>query len=139
MSISGTPDEDELTLTEAAWPFNADSPHVADILAAGGKVRTLLVDVTGLEPDEIAGHLDTVLDSARQSGLVPVFLTDTQDLMFFYRKELVFDAVPRAAAQAWMLPDLDWTGYIERRRRLASEKWRPAATVRLGPVEGSGR
>lgn len=128
--------DDELTPAEAAWPFNPDSPHVSDIVADGGRVRTLLVDVTGLDWDEIEVRLDTVIESARRSRLVPVFLTDTLDVLPFYQRELVFDAIPRAVTQVHLLPEPDWTGYIERRRRQIVEKWRPAATVRLGSEPG---
>ena len=132
-------DDADLTPAEAAWPFNPDSPHVAEILAQGERVRTLLVDVTGLDWPEIEGHLDMVEETGRESRLVPVLLTDALDIFPLYERGLVFDTIPRASAQVELLPDFDWVGYIERRRQQVVLKWRPAATVHLGPERDRDR
>lgn len=119
-------------LEAAAWPFTTDSPVVHDVLAQGGEVRILLADALGLDWSEIAPLLPVARDVASDQGLVMVLLVDLVEFAGLRASGLAYDAVPNAAANARLAPDLDWAAYVAWRRKLAIDKWQPAATVTLG-------
>jgi hypothetical protein len=119
-------------LEAAAWPFTKDSPVVHDVLAQGGDVRILLADAIGLDWSEIAPLLPVACDVASEQGLVMVLLVDLVEFSGLRATEIAYDAVPNAAANARLAPDLDWAAYVVWRRKLAHDKWQPAATVNLG-------
>lgn len=119
-------------LDAAAWPFTADSSVVQDVLAQGGEARILLTDAIGLDWPEIAPLLPVASDVALEQGLVLVLLVDLVEFAGLRATGFAYDAVPNAAANARLEPNLDWAAYVAWRRKLAHDKWQPAATVNLG-------
>lgn len=117
---------------EAAWPFNADSPHVAGVMRNDAFLSVMLVDVTGLDWEEIRSYLETVRDTARSKNMVPVLVVDLVDFRGLIAEKLAYDTLPNVAANAPLDADLDWPGYLVWRRHLLKEKWRPAAIINLG-------
>lgn len=118
---------------EAAWPFNADSPQVDGVMRDDKFLSTMLVDVTGLEWDEIVGYLDTVRDTAKAKNMVPVFIVDLVEYRGLISEGLAYDTLPNMVANARLTPELDWPAYIAHRRRVLREKWLPAAIINLSP------
>lgn len=127
-----TPDDRPANAFEAAWPFNADSPHVSGVLSEEKFLSIMLVDVTGLDWPAIAGRLETLRDIARTKEMVPVFVVDLVDFRDLVTAGIVYDTLPSLAANVPLAEDLDWGSYLVRRRHLLREKWRPAAIINLG-------
>lgn len=127
------PDEVPTNAFEAAWPFNSDSPLVAGLLDRDRFISILLVDVTGLDWEAIAGHLPTIRDIADSKRMVPVLVVDLLDYRDLVAEGLAYDTLPNLAANEPLCRELDWTAYLAWRRHLLTEKWRPSAVVNLGP------
>lgn len=117
---------------EAAWPFNADSPHVEGVLRDDAFLSVMLVDVTGLDWATISTYLDTVRDTAKAKNMVPVFVVDLVDFRGLIAENLAYDTLPNVAANAPLDANLDWPSYLAWRRHLLKKKWLPAAIINLG-------
>jgi hypothetical protein len=117
---------------EAAWPFTADSPVVAEVMRRGRSVEVMLVDLSGLDWPAIEPLIPTAREVAESQGMVPVLIVDLVDLAGIRATRVAYDCLPNAAANAPLAPDMDWPGYVGRCRRLLGEKWRPRAVVHLG-------
>ncbi len=127
--------DEAMSPAEAAWPFKADSPHVEGLLREDAPLRTLLVDLCGLSWAEAAPHIQTGAEAARAKGMVPVFVTDLTEYSGLRAARVVYDVLPNAAALSRIDGDLDWHAYIRRRCALLEAKWRPSATIKLGPQD----
>ena len=117
---------------EAAWPFDSDSPQVAGVWRGDKFLSIMLVDVTGLEWETITGHLETIRDIAKDKNMVPVFVVDLVEFRGLIEENLAYDTLPNVAANAPFAQELDWPSYLDWRRQLLREKWRPAAIINLG-------
>ncbi|MEP1201198.1 hypothetical protein [Tateyamaria sp.] len=117
---------------EAAWPFNADSPHAEGVMREDAFLSVMLVDVTGLEWETISTYLKTVHDTAKAKNMVPVFVVDLVDFRGLIAESLAYDTLPNVVANAPLDADLDWPSYLAWRRHLLRKKWLPAAIINLG-------
>ena len=117
---------------DAAWPFNADSPLVDGLVRSDKALSIMLVNLCGLDWQEIEPLLPAAGKGAKDQGMLPVIVVDLTDLVPLQNAGLAYDALPNVTAGALTLPELDWRAYFVRRKELLIEKWRPEAIVHLG-------
>ncbi|WP_254446413.1 hypothetical protein [Ruegeria sp. HKCCD8929] len=130
--VETDPDDSPADVFEAAWPFNADSAQVEGVLREDRFLSVMLVDVTGLDWEAITRHLETVREIAKTKEMVPVFVVDLVEFRGLIAENMAYDTLPIVLANEELEQDLDWSGYLARRRQLLREKWRPAAIINLG-------
>ena len=116
-----------------AYPLNTDSPHVAAILAAGGRVRFYLIGLLGMEANKIRALLPVLTAEMAARQVVPVFVTDLLDYRVFRDARVIFEAVPPLADSATLMPGLNWAARRREIVALVREKWQPAGEISLGP------
>lgn len=122
---------------ELTWPFNTDSPVLDGLEVFDRPLEVMLVDVTGLDWNEIEPLLPLARSTASQRGMVPVIVVDLMDFGGLRQSGIAYDVLPNAAANARLYRADNWPEYLSRRRTLLTEKWRPAAIVHLsGRAEG---
>lgn len=132
-AVADTPD----WRADLTWPFNTDSPVLDGLKASDHPLEVMLVDVTGLEWPDIEPLLPLARKTALERGMVPVIVVDLTEFGDLRQSGLAYDVLPNAAANAQLFRSGNWLGYLERRRLLLTEKWRPAAIVHLsGRAEG---
>ena len=115
-----------------AWPFTTDAEVLGDRLTRQTAVVVMLIDLTGLDWDQIEPLLPLIRAMAAEKDMVPVLVVDLADIVAVRRSGLAYDALPNAAANAHLAPGQDWPGYVARCRQLLAQKWRPGAIVHLG-------
>ncbi|TYC55864.1 hypothetical protein FMN50_11695 [Rhodobacterales bacterium] len=117
---------------EASWPFIQESPVLKDAPQSGHAVSIMLVNMCGLDWEDIERLLPVARQGANKQKMVPVLVVDLADVVPLRNAGLAYDMLPNIPANATLLPDLDWNAYAARRRALLIEKWRPEAIVHLG-------
>lgn len=118
--------------SDAAWPFNSDSPVIDGVVQSDKALSIMLVNLCGLDWEDIEPLLPAARKGAKDQGMLPVIVVDLTDLVPLQDAGLAYDALPNVTAGAFIQPELDWRAYFVRRKDLLIEKWRPGAIVHLG-------
>lgn len=134
--MSGAADAAGPSDAELSFPFNPDSPHAAEALAARQPVRVYLVDLTGLPAEKVDALVPTLAKVTRERGMTPVFVVDLADFAVLRRHGVVFEALPPLAESAALAPELDWRARRAECRALILAKWRPVGQTALGTEGG---
>lgn len=132
ISWGGKKEPQELDAGEAAWPFNSDSPVIEGVARSDKALSVMLVNLCGLDWEEIEPLLSAAGKGAEDQGMVPVIVVDLTDLVPLQNAGMAYDSLPNVTAGALMQPELDWRAYFVRRKDLLIEKWQPEAIVHLG-------
>ena len=133
--VSAPPRPEDLGWDQT-WPFNPDSPVIEGIARFDRPLSIMLVDLSGLDWPQIETLLPVVQASARAQEVLPVLIVDLLDFTGLRDAGFAFDVLPNAVANRPFRPEHDWDGYIDRRRRLLVEKWKPVSIVRLSDHAG---
>ncbi|WP_421984202.1 hypothetical protein [Roseibium sp.] len=132
ISWGGKGETRKLDAGEAAWPFNSDSPVIDGIVRPDRALSIMLVNLCGLEWEDIEPLLPAATRGAKDQGMLPVIIVDLTDMVPLQKAGLAYDCLPNVTAGSLQQPDLDWRAYFVRRKHLLIEKWRPEAIVHLG-------
>lgn len=130
------PQEESELNWDHTWPFNPDSPVIKETARVGQPLSIMLVDLTGLDWPEIEPLLPVARSSSTAQDMLPVLIVDLLDFSALRQAGFAFDVLPNAVANQPFRLEYDWDSYLARRRRLLSEKWKPAAIVRLSEHAG---
>lgn len=120
------------TEAELSYPLVPHSPHV---LGEGRRSRFYLIDVTGLEADQIDPLIPIAREIVAEHAAIPVFLTTLMDYSVFRRAKVIFEALPPRADSAYLAPDLDWDTRHAELRAMVEEKWQPVGKTSFGRSE----
>lgn len=117
---------------DTAWPFINESPVLEGVIRPDRALRIMLVNLCGLDWQDIERLLPVARAGADNQGMLAVIVVDLTDPVPLRNAGFAYDMLPNIPVNAALQPDLDWHAYFSRRRALLIEKWRPEAIVHLG-------
>lgn len=115
-------------------PTSDNAARLVPLTKTRPAAKVVMVVVFDLGPAELGTIVEVVDEQSAAAGVVPIFLTDSDDFQPFRSRRVPFEYLPPPSHGARFAPDLDWELYRQRRLALLRRKWQPGRIVAFGPT-----